>query len=209
MYSIILLETSLLLEIPIADIDSNARFVQLGGNSLSAIILPRTCRGYRIDLNVETVLSSARIADFLSVSVEASSSGASNGWVSHNTRPKTLSDKSHGHINASKTFSIREAAVQEDPISCYEVQHVPSSPNIQTFPMTEMQLTLMYAIQNDGRINIINYYERYPSHSIPAVKHAWRIVVDSEPIFRNQSCGTRWKRLSNGARKGSFHLVRD
>lgn len=184
MYSRILLEISLLLEIPISDIDFNASFVQLGGNSLSAIILSRTCRGYRIDLNVETILSSARIADLLSVSVEASSSGDPNGWVSHNTRPKSLSDKSDGLINTSKTYSIPEAAVQEEPNSCYEVQHVPSSPKTQTFPMTEMQLILMYGSQNDGRVNIIKYYETYPSHSIPAVKHAWRIVVDSEPIFR-------------------------
>ncbi|OAG08642.1 acetyl-CoA synthetase-like protein [Paraphaeosphaeria sporulosa] len=50
--------------------------------------------------------------------------------------------------------------------------------------MTEMQLSFLQSyIKNPGS-NIINFYETYKICDIPAMKAAWKAVIESEPIFR-------------------------
>ncbi|CAD6577320.1 MAG: hypothetical protein ASARMPRED_008215 [Alectoria sarmentosa] len=180
----ILLEISLLLEIPVSSIDLHASFVQMGGNSLSAIDLARACESNGIHLGVESLLSSPSISDLLKLGMKASTLGDAEQWDLQTSRPKSWPGNVKDNTRALTTATLPKASLHDDPSRCRTLQRRPSTPSDRTYPMTEMQLSLIYGSQNNQNTNIINHYETYRSDDIPAVRKAWKAVIDSEPIFR-------------------------
>lgn len=59
-----------------------------------------------------------------------------------------------------------------------------SLPDVDTSMMTDMQLAFIHSYKKSPGTNIINFIESYNNMDIPAVKAAWKTVIDSESIFR-------------------------
>ena len=49
--------------------------------------------------------------------------------------------------------------------------------------MTDMQLTFIHSYKKNPGSNIINFTETYNNTDIPAVKAAWKTVIEGESIF--------------------------
>ncbi len=62
-------------------------------------------------------------------------------------------------------------------------QSVPSDLDT-TATLTDMQLSFIHSYKKNPGTNIINFIETYNNTDIPAVKAAWKIVVEGESIFR-------------------------
>ena len=181
MHHKILLEISLLLEVPVSSIQLDTSFVQMGGDSLSAMVLARACRSRGIDLSVEAILSSPSISDLLQKGLELSTSNDMRARDVQNLRP----------IHCRDSIDVVEPAkpvtLSKDPYDIVPYQNAQPQPPIpcnQVYPMTEMQLALIYGNRSNPITNIIHYYETYGCDDLPTIKQAWNTVIDSEPIFR-------------------------
>jgi len=182
----ILMELSLLLGIPLSSIDLNASFLQAGGNSLSAMALAAACKLEGIHLNVERVLLSPTIADLLRFGIQIRVSGNAGHCLLSNTGPQPLLDILDGMSTVTELSANPKATTCKDPYTSRTTSTLIPSLTDESFPITEMQLSLIHGNQKDPGTNIIEYYETYRPWDIPTMMAAWKIVIESEPIFRTE-----------------------
>ena len=176
-----LAEISLLLNSLSSDIDLSASFVQSGGDSLSAIALVSACRRHGIDLDVGLILSSPSISDLLESGLTyrlPTENTCSNTW------PQSDFELQEEMMSPSRTCADSEIATLEDIYPQCKALDTSRPSTSQAYPITEMQLSLLQSSQTDPGTNVITYYETYRPRDIPAMKRAWKAVIDSEPIFR-------------------------
>jgi len=190
MHHQMLVEISLVLEIPLIDIDINASFVHVGGNSLSAMTLARTYQSYGIPLAVESILSSPSISILLQLGAEQSESTSDNlkQHPSQNLQCRSLlsiRDATSSGPTADESMKwLSHSDIKPRP--CFTARSPDPTHSDESYPMTEMQLSLIYGSQNSRGTNIISHYETYRSDILPAVRRAWESVINSEPIFRTE-----------------------
>lgn len=185
-----LVEMSLVLEIPLIDIDINASFVHVGGNSLSAMTLARTYQSYGIALAVESILSSPSISILLQLGARQSESTSDNleQHPSQNLQCGSLisiGDATSSGLTVDQSIEwLSHSDVKPRP--CFTARRPDPSHSDESYPMTEMQLSLIYGSQNSRSTNIISHYETFRTSLLPAVRRAWELVISSEPIFRTE-----------------------
>ncbi|KAG6988951.1 nonribosomal peptide synthetase aclP [Physcia stellaris] len=68
----------------------------------------------------------------------------------------------------------------------------PTQPNhsaldVNEYPMTEVQLSLIYGTRKIPGTNIVHFYEVHQTKHLPSIKRAWQVVVGTEPIFRTSA----------------------
>ncbi|KAH7377744.1 nonribosomal peptide synthase GliP-like protein [Pyrenochaeta sp. MPI-SDFR-AT-0127] len=66
--------------------------------------------------------------------------------------------------------------------SSIDISELPDSDN--TSMLTDMQLSFIHSYKKSPGTNIINFIETYNNTDIPAVKAAWKTVIEGESIFR-------------------------
>lgn len=74
------------------------------------------------------------------------------------------------HLSTGRRVSIEQSVASEsdEPITS----------------MTDMQLSFIHSYKKSPGTNIINFIETYQTTDIPAVKAAWKTVIENESIFR-------------------------
>lgn len=157
-----------------AKIDPNVGFLELGGHSLSAIGLVSACKSQNVHLSMENILLSNTIAEILDCAK----------WIN------TLSKDAE--MSLQQTHSGRKRSANPIPGPLPKKRHTlfqsnpcsgRSSSGFQA-PMTEMQLLFVQGSRANPGTNIISFYETYQAKDIPAMKRAWRAVMETEAIFR-------------------------
>ena len=157
-----------------AKVDLNAGFLELGGHSLSAIGLVSACKSHDVHLSVENILLSNSIAEILDCAK----------WIDNLPKDAKMS--------LPPTHSARKRAAKSIPGPLAKKQHTISQSNLCSdlsssgfqAPMTEMQLLFVQGSRANPGTNTISFYETYQTKDIPAIKGAWKAVIESEAIFR-------------------------
>lgn len=172
-HSVVLREIGNVLNIS-AKINLNVGFLELGGHSLSAIALVSACKSQNIHLSVENILLSSTIAEILD----------SAKWIINSSRDPDTS--------LLPTDSARKRATESTlgPLAkkCHTVFQSNLNPGHSSAgfrsPMTEMQLVFVQGSRGNPGTNIISFYETYQTKDVPAMKEAWKAVLELEAIFR-------------------------
>ncbi|KAG9230922.1 BcNRPS1, nonribosomal peptide synthetase [Amylocarpus encephaloides] len=149
MLSLLRNEVAVILETSSSSLSLESSFIELGGNSFSAIALRNSCKTHGIDLSVKSILTAPNI---LSLVEEAK--------PLHDLVPfahQGYEGEREGYLDSN-----------------YK----------QNAPITQMQLALIQGGERYPGSNIIHYCEIHPLHKLPALKSAWKKVVESESIFR-------------------------
>ncbi len=182
----ILTELSILLGIPLSSIDLNASFIQVGGNSLSATALIAACKLHGVFLDLEWIYLSPTITDLLRLSVQTYSLEEPEPYVSLRTQYKALLSIPDGMTTTTETDAYPNAAQNNDTYQCHKSARLGPIDGIESYPMTEIQLSLIHGSQKTPGTNVIHYHETYQTCDIPAMKAAWEQVWRSEPIFQTE-----------------------
>lgn len=149
-------ELSEILQLSIHDIDFNASFINLGGHSISAVLLAAACKRHGIHLTVEAILGSSSISQLLATSKQAN--------------PPCIRPDHLSLLPADHEVELPTSAS--------------SSTGANAYPITEMQLSLIHGSERQPGKNIISHYETFRLDDLPTMKRAWRAVVSAESIFR-------------------------
>lgn len=157
-----------------AKIDLNVGFLELGGHSLSAIGLVSACKSHNVHLSMENILLSNTIAEILHCAK----------WIDNSSKDAEMSLQS--------THSGRKRAAKSIPGPLAKKRHTVFQSSLCSgrsssgfrAPMTEMQLVFVQGSRVTPGTNTIFFYETYRTKDIPAMKEAWKAVIESEAIFR-------------------------
>ncbi|KAF4626875.1 hypothetical protein G7Y89_g11282 [Cudoniella acicularis] len=218
---------SVVLGIPIENLDLKASFLQLGGHSLSAIELVSTWKSSGFSIEVESVLKSSSIENLTKLASQSHTSDFNKfsipnvPFISQNyTKPRANFSRRNSTLEPHVKPLENQCLVQRTskrswslPTNNYQrhSRYVSNPKNerqgndqgkvvhngdrrrsslgylgrtpSEEYAMTEMQLSLIHGSQCSPGTNIIRYVENYRTCDIPAIKEAWRVVIDSEPIF--------------------------
>ena len=177
---------AILLQTPVYSIDLNSSFVQIGGNSSTAISLINACRLQGISLELGWILSGCTLADLFDKCVQVRSIKCSSQEQCHqsNNSRRLLFE-----LSGERRLSLEPKQIS-NATSSYQVS---SQNNILlssegsaavTYPITEMQLSFIHGHEMDRNLNVISYCEIYRPADLEYMKAAWRTVLNAEPIFR-------------------------
>ncbi|KAI4288945.1 MAG: hypothetical protein L6R35_001783 [Caloplaca aegaea] len=196
-----------ILDTRILDLDFEASFIQNGGHSLAAAAFASMCKARGYDVTSKSILTSRSIRHFLSsigsnTTEQADSFETTITDVGKNVEPpfdlKNLASpeqpafpvpsptaalpsdlQSNGSIPSK--ISLLEDESQDLPYS--SASSLDDDEGTQG-TLTALQLTLIHGTLKTPGMNVISYAENFYSRDIPAVKLAWKTVIDMEPIFR-------------------------
>ncbi len=98
---------------------------------------------------------------------------STHGSVDSYTKPRAY------HRSTVKN-ALRISYVESEDIC--DPHYVPE----ETAELTEIQISLIHGTIKTPGTNIIHYYETYLPNQIPRMKHAWKQVLQNEPIFRTR-----------------------
>lgn len=180
--NVIMTEIALILRTPVSCFDLDRSFIHHGGNSLSAILLSQTCKSYGVLLGVKAILLSPSIRDLMEQSMQALLSDAqqlfspSSCWESPS--------RTRGSMVAGPASGIVPGPRYHETSFCGPMQQTFMTLDIDEYPMTEMQLSLVYGTRKTPGTNIVRFYEAHQTKYLPNIKRAWQVVVETEPIFR-------------------------
>ena len=155
---------SRLLERPEAGLDFKSSFVGLGGQSMLAVKLASACKRSGVKISVASILLSESIDEIIA-------SATSLEYVSMTKQ-----------LDNSKTLIPDSCRSTLDSIDSQK-SHVIEKQSSKSH-LTEMQMSFIHSYKSRPGTNIINFYETYKTADIPAMKAAWKRVIETEPIFR-------------------------
>ncbi|KAK8856632.1 nonribosomal peptide synthase GliP-like [Apiospora arundinis] len=194
-----LIELCNVLGTPPLELSLEDGFIANGGDSLRAAILAAACREHGLDLNRERILKSNSLRDMLQAvsalqkadqyrcsvigggvtvpQLRGLLSGANTGGL------PTPSDSSDHSILGNST----NASPHNEPATLEGVSDALLSSR-ETIPgvprdLLDTQLSFIHGTLRSPGSNVIVHTETYYSDDIPALKEAWRAVIESEPIF--------------------------
>jgi amino acid adenylation domain-containing protein len=170
---------------PPSTLDLDASFSGNGGDSLALIQLQRELRLNGLTFTASLVFSAVSLAELLHLVAERA---ASNPLPPPRAvKRKRSSDQRFltKFARTSQIGDVKNVAVTQE----LEFAH--------SYPMTEMQFTLLRGSFRNPALNIIHYHETHHSRNIPLLRAAWKIITDAEPMLR-----CTYKLLGSGA-----HLV--
>ncbi|KAJ8069778.1 hypothetical protein OCU04_000194 [Sclerotinia nivalis] len=173
-------ETAEVLELSTSDVCENLSFVELGGNSLSAIALVNGCRrDWGLILDFKSVLTTPSLTDL----------SKSARWEKRLCRPKKDSSenapkKSLFMVEQRSKYSGSSLEASKNVVVEAVDTHHSATRVLGLAPVPHMHLTFINGGQRQPGTNIIHYYETYDVRHLSTVKKAWMEVIESEPIFR-------------------------
>ena len=177
-----------LLQTPIYSIDLNSSFVQIGGNSSTAISLINACRLQGIALELGWILSGCTLADLFDKCVQVKNFNCPPQGQCHqsNNSRRLLFGLSGERRLSLKTNQISNGTLSDQGSSQTKILFSSEGSRAVTYPVTEMQLSFIHGHEMDRSLNIISYCEIYRPADLKHMKAAWKTVLDAEPIFRTQ-----------------------
>ncbi|KAF1840228.1 acetyl-CoA synthetase-like protein [Cucurbitaria berberidis CBS 394.84] len=177
-----------LLELSPAYLDKNNSFIGLGGHSLLAVKLSNACKSAGIDLSLSNILLSESIDKLLN-SATSFEPFTPNSPMSPAMRRRSVQFSkfdafSHSLVPGSPTSRRRPSLVPISPTTIRRLSSTMLPDSDNTFTLTDMQLSFIHSYKKSPGTNIINFIETYNNTDIPAVKAAWKTVIEGESIFR-------------------------
>lgn len=180
MLDVIKYETAGVLNLSTSNLCGSFNFVELGGNSLSAIALVNGCRqNWELILDFKSVLTASSLVDLAGLA----------RWEKGPCRPQRSSSE---HISKRRMFNAEQNLEQFEKslviskrvkTEAIETHHS-TIRVLEQAPIPHMHLNFIHGGQRQPGTNIIHYYETYNIKYLFALKKAWMEVVQSEPIFR-------------------------
>ncbi|KAL4913035.1 hypothetical protein BDW62DRAFT_205920 [Aspergillus aurantiobrunneus] len=170
------------LRIPVAQLDCSLSFTNHGGHSLAALRLVAACKRLGVSLSVGELLQNRPIKEILSRDARVEVPIPHDAGPIHTT--KDILEDSFINIaiettppSPPATLTPRSLTPTTDIVSCNP------DPDPDRVPIPEMQLSLIRGSYGKPGTNILAY--RQPCHAtdLPALKAAWRHVLEGEEIF--------------------------
>ena len=161
MLNLIRREIAAVLRLLLSEVCENSSFIELGGNSLSAIALVNDCRQSSATLDLESVLTTTSLTALLKSS------------VFEENRRKPIKNKPR-HAFKKTLFTVEQSSRYSGT----------SLRVLKRAPIPHVHLSFIQGGQRQPGSNIIHYYQTYKVSHFSAIKKAWREVSESEPIFR-------------------------
>ncbi|KAL1604776.1 NRPS [Paraconiothyrium brasiliense] len=157
---------------PIATLNLDASFLDNGGDSLSLLQFQQELRRNGVFLSATFIFSAISLAELLHLAAE---SIASNPLL---PRQSTKRKFSFDAGVAAKRARMSEAGDLRSVVIPRAVDYTHS------YPMTEMQFTLLRGSLSNPTVNVIHYHETHHPRNVPLLKTAWKAITDAEPILR-------------------------
>lgn len=194
------------LDTSIRELDLEASFIQNGGHSLAAATFASACRAQGYDITNKSILSSRSIRHLLS-SVESNTTEqagpvdiitdsennveAPSGQEDHASLTQLALSVPfptvtlHSDLQSSRSTPSRTSLLEDESegLPSSSATSLDDDEGIQE-TLTAMQLSLIHGTLKSPGTNIISYAETFYAKDIPAVRLAWKTVIDMEPIFR-------------------------
>lgn len=198
-----------------SSLDLKESFIGLGGHSLLAVELSNVCKSSHISLPLTDILLSENITKMCASATRLETCSPASpvfpttrrgsiqalsfdGYSVHTTpAPRSSRRSSLTPVSPTVVFrpwadthsrrpsvdnKIDDESLQKRPMERpgqYRKESVSSN-------MTEMQLSFVHGYENNPETNVINFFETYSKEDIPAVRDAWRVVIEGESIFRQR-----------------------
>lgn len=157
---------------PLNALNLNASFLDNGGDSLSLLKLHRELRRNDILLSAGFIFSTATLAEILSLAAEKVVADAS-----------TARQTSKRKLVANMGIPIQEKRTRTaGNFNTLGASRETDSP--LSYPMTEMQFTLLRGSLRNPAMNLIYYYETHHPRNVPLLRAAWKYVTEAEPLLR-------------------------
>ena len=172
MSNLIVAEIALILGISISDVNVNQSFVQLGGNSLSALTLIAACRRRGLGISMTSILGSPSVKSLLD---DIAPFVETTKFYQNSSRVVLVENRCRNSPRKKRKV-VPEIAPKLQPSQRLE--------GPKTCPIPNMQLSLIYGSQKTPGANIIEYIEVHRPENVSSLKRGWRMIVESEPIFR-------------------------
>lgn len=164
------------LDKPLTALDLGTGFVGNGGDSLSSIRLQANLRKHNLQLSMHAIFAASTLL------LLAGSPQVREG-PEFETSLAAESDDSSDHDEASSQDGQRMCRNSHDN-SYSRHQHTSMVDVPARYPPTEMQMCLIRSSQANPERNVILCIEQLQAEHIPALKQAWKHVVEMESIFR-------------------------
>ncbi|OTB04087.1 hypothetical protein M426DRAFT_262558 [Hypoxylon sp. CI-4A] len=162
---IVLSELSVVLDTPLSCLDLKSNFVGNGGDSLLSIRLQIALRKHGIYIPIHSIFNAGTLL-FLAQS-----------WALESCRDVLPLASSRRAVNQERSSIVEIPPKNRLRTSIREARDSTS------YPMTEMQLSLVYSTQTTPGRNIILYIETHLPKNVSALKQAWKRALKAEPIF--------------------------
>ena len=156
---------------------ANLGYIQLGGDSLSALALSKMCKTRGIVLSLANILRTKKVVDLLATATIVP--------VSERVTSKQDDDFLQIKPEAAMVDSAY-ASLVATPVRSPTPVSLGYLPTTHVSAMTELQLTLLQGSMNRPGSNIIRFVETYRADMVDVLREAWKQVIESEPIFRTR-----------------------
>lgn len=168
------------LERSLSSIAFDESFIAQGGDSLRAVSLSLLCKANGVYLPIPVILSDVSISNLLEhakiVCVYESQPGV--GSSTNQTNSAIVEQSIHPHDSGC----LKPGGSQNLSVPS-ELHYLSTYPNSKT-AFTEIQHALIQGSLNAPGSNIVSFMETYDSQHVNLLKKAWRMVIESEPIFK-------------------------
>ncbi|KAF7168105.1 hypothetical protein CNMCM6106_003431 [Aspergillus hiratsukae] len=183
----IIAEIARVLRVSTGEVDISLTFAHLGGHSLAALQLARTCKQRGIQISVGEILQCSSITDLISCarSTQASSHIGKAGEATNTM--EVIDD----FLDSPNEQAASNSICSTPPRCLTPLSTPPSTPPVESsdshkVSIPEMQLSLIRGSLTRPDHNILAYIRRFFAYQLPALREAWQRVLDCEEIFRTQ-----------------------
>lgn len=193
MENLILSDLCAALDTKILDLDLQASFIQNGGHSLAAAALVSACKARGYHITSKSILMSSSIRECIisaKPTTTEQSELPSNSTIENSVKNLSLQSSTLSLPNTvqSKTSNwnsivsnISSPGVRSEQTLSSSVSSIDDEDSQGV--LTDMQLSLIHGSLKTPGVNIISYSEMHYTKDVPAVKTAWKTVINMESIF--------------------------
>lgn len=202
MEGIILSQLSKALNLSKTEISLQSTFNSIGGDSIAALRISDGCKRLGVLISISSIFTSKDIAELLRsgtwamdhviIAPHENDTGTpqlpqvgTNGSSSYHLSPTNNVHNINGPCDKENGLSTQSSGSDMDDterelsqriIENYDARKATRMMSLQSFLAAD-------TIAHPGN-NIISYFQEYPPARVPALREAWRQVIQSEPIFR-------------------------
>ena len=177
---IVIASVAAVLAVEATKLDVRQSFLYHGGHSLLAIALSSKCRSRGVLLSVESILRSVSVTELVNLA-HATDQYCSVG----SKRQKLLASSMSNNRRDSPTLARDYGRSRTlEPVQKLSIAGLEVETSVESYELTEMQMALLSGSQRDPGSNTIQFFDTFATPHIPAMKRAWKYVVELEPIFR-------------------------
>ena len=158
-------------------IESAATFVELGGDSLSAILISAECQNHGIAIRAAVFLRAGPLAEAIrEAALSAQILPAPPSATKASSTP-TEQAKDPQHTGAPDTTNPNNGTQGAGIFAKHVLERIDAD------QLTESQLLLLRGSLDNPKLNVVTLLETYTEWDIEAVCNAWTRTILNEPIF--------------------------